>query len=153
MLWWLFALFINFNTLNDLGTWANRNPEKVSYWLENRIFYKDTKGYIDPEILFKQRACDCKGFAGMFLHILNQWDVKWDQAILVVTTEEKAHAVCIFWYRDQYCYFSQGGIHETGEVYIEKVAKHIYPDWIKWRLFKDELCKELITIHWRNNED
>lgn len=138
-LWFIVALFINIGTIDDLAKWSYQSPEKLSWYLEQRTEYMERDSWdIDVELLIKEKKFDCKGYSAVFLTVLNKWGVKWEQKILTVRAPFKAHAVCVFWYKNQYCYFGgSGGIVYTGTTNIYNVPSMVYENWISWKLYED----------------
>jgi len=153
--WWL-VLFLNFHNLNDLAKWSYKDPNKVSYYLQQHLYY-DKKHmqdclWINPEEAFKNRKGVCREFASIFKTVLDNWKVDWSQQILCVFAPGYGHAVCVFYYKQQWCYFdigsfkltkniysldlkwtnkkfNLGGIIYTGDGNIYRVADYIVSDW------------------------
>jgi len=123
----LCPFLLRFKTIKKLAEWSWYNPTKLSYWLENKMWYVADKKlkdeWQDPEVAFKKRESDCEEYATICYSAMKIWG--WNPRIVCVYNNSVGHAVCVFGSKNKWCYIDHSGIQETEASSFEEVYKYI----------------------------
>ena len=138
----LWAYDATIKTIRDIAA-IYQTPERVGWWISRNIYYRSDYDKwkkpdywqtseetlkIDP--VYGERTGDCEDMAILaqdVLHLLHYTDA----FVLVVYQRKtkKHHAVCVFYYRNQYCYLDNGTFKTTGTrnlLVVKKIIEESY---------------------------
>lgn len=149
------TIFYHFNTTNQLAKWTDGDPQRLAWWIENNIYYKEdvdkTDEWINPQNTFAMRYGDCEEFATLPYYIMSKWDCMTTKYIISFKGE-KSHVVLFYKFNDKWFIMSNGKITKCQNEYLfnnildymkkgysDYFFKDINGDKLDWRLSREAL--------------
>ena len=138
----LWAYDSTIKTIRDIANYY-QTPERVGYWISHNIYYRsDSEKWNKPDYwqtaeetlqidpIYGERTGDCEDMAILAREILKLLHFS-DAHVLLVRIPRGTHAVCVFYYRNQYCYLDNGTFCMTNTRDYKQVKKIIEKRYYK----------------------
>jgi hypothetical protein len=151
------SMFVFIDTTKELAMWTEGDPVRLSYWIQNNIYYRDDtekwQEWVYPEVTFDAKFGDCEEFATLPYYVMGKWGCKLPKYIISFTGKDKGHTVLFYKWNGKWSVMSNGKIGYCEEDYlynaIDKYIKSIgYTDFkfrnidgtkLDWKLSREAL--------------